>query len=119
MERQLQRKVMAMFHYALKPEGFLQLGHSEGVGADSQLFKVADMPHRLFSPRPFASRAPFYSSFAGRTKHVLEAGAMATDAASPELQKEVDSVMLARYGPPGVVVDQDLEILHFRGKTSP
>src|SRR5262249_41480506 len=34
-------------------------------------------------------------------------------------QREADRVLLGRYAPPGVLVNESLDILHFRGKTSP
>ena len=40
MNADLQRKVMTVFHYALNPDTFLMLGHSETVGSYSDLFSV-------------------------------------------------------------------------------
>src|SRR5207249_6658530 len=34
------------------------------------------------------------------------------------VQREADRILLARYGPPGVLVDDNLDIIHFRGDTS-
>ena len=36
-----------------------------------------------------------------------------------DVQREADRVVLEEYGPPGVVVNEDLEIVHFRGHASP
>ncbi len=35
------------------------------------------------------------------------------------MQREADRILLSRYGPPGVLVDDNLEILQFRGDTHP
>jgi two-component system CheB/CheR fusion protein len=35
------------------------------------------------------------------------------------LEREADQTVIEQYGPSGVVVDQDLEVLQFRGNTSP
>jgi two-component system CheB/CheR fusion protein len=35
------------------------------------------------------------------------------------LQRNVDQLLLNRYAPPGVVIDSDLKILEFRGRTAP
>jgi two-component system, chemotaxis family, CheB/CheR fusion protein len=48
----LQRKVLSTFHYALKPRGFLMLGHSESVGPLSQSFLPQDKRLRLYARRP-------------------------------------------------------------------
>lgn len=36
-----------------------------------------------------------------------------------EIQREADRIVLNQYAPAGVVVDVNLEILQFRGQTSP
>jgi two-component system CheB/CheR fusion protein len=37
----------------------------------------------------------------------------------PSLHKEADSLMLSQYAPPGVLINDDLRIVQFRGITSP
>src|SRR4029079_8698979 len=36
-----------------------------------------------------------------------------------DFQKEADRLLLGRYAPPGVLVDENFDILQFRGRTSP
>ena len=38
----LQRRLMSVFHYALKPDRFLVLGHAETVGTHADLFQLED-----------------------------------------------------------------------------
>ena len=35
------------------------------------------------------------------------------------MRKEVDRILLSKYSPAGVVVDEDLEVIEIRGKASP
>jgi two-component system CheB/CheR fusion protein len=44
-----QRRVMQVFHYSLRPQGFLMLGPSESVGAASDLFDLIDKHHRFYA----------------------------------------------------------------------
>jgi two-component system CheB/CheR fusion protein len=44
----LQQQVLGVFHYALKPEGFLFLGNSETLGKSANLFTVLNRKHKLF-----------------------------------------------------------------------
>jgi len=44
----LQRRVLPIFHYALKPDGFLVLGSSESIGAFADLFQPASKKTRLY-----------------------------------------------------------------------
>src|SRR5260370_37499229 len=36
-----------------------------------------------------------------------------------DVQKEADRMVLANHAPPSVIISDDLEILHFRGRTGP
>ena len=131
LEPDLQKKVLPIFHYALKPGGFLFLGASESIGGFTTLFHPVDKKHRIYSKTPAptpafklpvkkTSGAPasldIPESFAidrGRTEPTVKGF-------HPELnaQREADRVMLNQFAPPGVLVDKDLQVLQFRGETS-
>ena len=49
LSRDLQRRILPIFHYALKPAGFLVLGASETAGAGLDLFEVHDPKHKIFT----------------------------------------------------------------------
>lgn len=114
----LQKKVLAAFHYSLKDNGFLLLGKSESLGAFTELFGVADRANKLFTKNT-AARVPFEVSHGGydaleqRTKTAREA------LPSFDLEKEADRIVWDRYAHAGLVVNDDFQILHFRGDTSP
>jgi two-component system CheB/CheR fusion protein len=48
LDANLQKKLIPLFHYALKPSGMLFLGSSEGVGEFDSLFTALDRKHKLF-----------------------------------------------------------------------
>ncbi|HKX12208.1 MAG TPA: CheR family methyltransferase, partial [bacterium] len=48
LEPILQRKVIPIFHYALKLNGYLSLGTSESIGGFSDLFSPVDKRHRFY-----------------------------------------------------------------------
>ena len=124
IESSLQEKILPAFHYALQPNGFLLLGTSESVGSFTSLFQPVDKKHKIFSkkavPTPplslhFAPRAP------DGKKPTAEAGSLeAQEPRGPELitEREADRVTVFRYAPPGVLVDDELRVLRFRGDTS-
>ena len=81
-----------------------------------------DEKHRIYSRKATAIRRVLH--FAPRAADEPPAGgAGAAHAARPrsrsEVPREADRMLLARYGPPGVVVDEGLNILEFRGDTDP
>ncbi len=117
----LQKKIVPAFHYALKPTGFLVLGTSETVGPFGDLFSLVDKKYKIYAKKPAAIRAPLdFASLeqtAASTKAIKGLGKEGR--ASFDLQREVDRILLNQYAPAGVVVDEDLNILHFRGHTGP
>ena len=116
----LQRQVLSMFQYALKPGGFLFLGKSESISDYSDAFTAEDRKHRIFLRKP---PSPGFREFP------LPAGAFpALSAAAPkpaparavvDFRKEAEFALLEHYAPPALVVDSDLHIVHFQGDTSP
>ena len=52
----LQKKIIPILHYALKPTGFLVLGGSESVAAFPDLFSVVDKKHKIYGKRATTSR---------------------------------------------------------------
>ena len=51
LEPPLQKKAISLFHYALKPGGFLVLGTSESIGAYSDAFEIVDRKQRIFAKK--------------------------------------------------------------------
>ncbi len=118
----VQRQVIPILHYALNNNGFLVLGKSETVGPFSNLFAVVDKTNRIFSKR----FAPGNVALPVRAQQLEEAakgrpgGRVERETASAvELQQELDRLLLTRYAPAAVLVNDELEILQFRGRTSP
>ena len=56
LQPEAQKKMMPMFHYALKPGGFLWLGTSESVGGFANLFVAHDRRQKVYSKKPVLAR---------------------------------------------------------------
>ena len=116
----LQHKVWSILHYALKPAGFLVLGPSESVGTYSEAFHQVEKTHKVYSKRPAASTPAFPLSESrcaqGRADLRQKAAGGRT---APDVLREADRLVLAGHGPPGAVIDDDLNILQIRGRTAP
>ena len=116
---ELQYRVLPIFHYALLPGGVLVLGESESVGGFTELFDVLDKSRRFFVRRETLRRITFDFT-PGRTSII---GPSAFERASDpgrsllDVQREADRIVLAKYAPAGVVVDDSLQIVQFRGQT--
>jgi len=122
MEPVLQNRVIELFHYATKLNGFLVLGSSEGVGTASHLFAAQDRALRIFSRKTTARRPPVvFSMNPERTSPAMRAGARIPEDHWNylEVQKEFDRRLLAQHSPATVFVNEDFEIVHTRGNVSP
>jgi two-component system CheB/CheR fusion protein len=113
-----QKKVLSILHYSLNPTGFLLLGSSETVGDAPELFSHVDRKNKIYSKRHSArvSTLDEILSVPGGTERI-QAGSTARPTVS--LQALADRKILEVYGPPGVVINENLDILHFRGHTAP
>ncbi|QDU68186.1 chemotaxis protein CheB [Engelhardtia mirabilis] len=116
----LQRRVLPIFHYALREGGFLLLGTAESVGAMKDRFTAVDGARSIFSRKAVPFRLPFdlarVEHSARRSGHDPALPSRRTPS-SVDAQREADRALLAKYAPPGVVIDEGLEILQFRGDT--
>ncbi len=114
----LQKKVMPVFHYSLRPGGFLMLGSSETIGSFANLFTLVDKKNRIYSKVETHSR-PEMEFFPSHTSEVSEIKPRKEkEEFSPfDLQRRADEILLSQYSPGGVVVNSRMEVLHFRGRT--
>jgi len=115
----LQRKVLSVLHYALKPAGFLVVGPSESIGTLYESFHQVSI-HRIYCLRP-AAGAPEPSLSQGRRAEgrALLPRKTAEGRDGPEVLREADRLVLAEHGPPGAVIDDAMRIVQVRGRTSP
>jgi two-component system, chemotaxis family, CheB/CheR fusion protein len=119
----LQKRVLPIFHYALKPRGFLLLGNAETPGGFTDLFAPVEKTHRIYARRPGPpSAAPGWMP-GERGQSTDEAPReTAGELQVPreiELSRQADRILLSKYAPAGVIVNEDLQVLHVRGRTSP
>ncbi len=120
---QLQQKALPVFHYALKPGGFLFLGASESIGSSTDLFEPFRKEHRIFTKRAVPTPM-FRMHFApvnleGKTENLSGKFSEGARQPEPDMSREADIIILDKFSPPGVLIDRDLQILQFRGDTSP
>ncbi|HXS26948.1 MAG TPA: CheR family methyltransferase [Steroidobacteraceae bacterium] len=121
MESALQRKLLFTLHYALKPHGYLFLGPSETIGSSRELFDVDDVKHKIYSKKPAKLRpeqafpvAPYTPRSSERR---AERWAEQPRDVTNDIQREADRVLLTRYVPAGVLVNEEGEVVQFRGDT--
>jgi two-component system CheB/CheR fusion protein len=115
---EVQKRVLSKFRQALRPEGMLLLGGSESVSSQSPLFERLDHQDRLYKPRvllPGLGARPEVAVFASpRPLASSMMPGMGYDAC-----KEADRVLLGRFVSAAILVDSQLQVIQFRGRTGP
>ncbi len=122
LEPVLQKRILAAFRYALQDGGVLLLGKSETLTGFPD-FRIADRKNKFFAKVAGTAGAAGAGARDGRPaslqkptrqgKHYIE------EAPAFDLEKEADRIIWEHSRRAGLVVNGDLEILHFRGDTSP
>ena len=121
LEPILQNKLISLFHYALRPGGFLVLGTAEGISGAKGLFGIEDRTNKIFVKK--ATTRHQVVTFAQTKRAGLgeasgeTAPAKQIDAAWTylEAQKEFDRRLLTMYTPATVFVNAELDVIHSRG----
>ena len=124
LEPELQKQLLRLFYYALKPGGLLFLGTSESIGNFTNLFSPVDKKSKIFRRRnggAFANEA--VGQFLARP--VTHAG---TEVAPGRPRKGKDDkralvtnvtekMLLEKYSSPSVLINQKGEIVYAFGHT--
>ncbi len=119
----LQQRVLQNAHYALKPTGYLALGPAETTIGAEGLFTALDRKQKIYLRRHAPSRPHVSPARTGDPR--LGAGRPASPAVPPlqwstaELQRAAEQVFFAEFPAASVIVNPELEVLHFQGPTAP
>lgn len=117
----LQKKIVPILHYALKPSGFLVLGSSESISTFPDLFSVVDKKHKIYAKNPVASRLhyDFVQSYYPKRSGIEATGKPSSVESEFDFQADADRVVLKHHAPVGVVINGAMEVVQFRGRTAP
>ncbi len=115
---EMQKKLMPLFHYSLSPGGILFLGSAETVGTFTDLFAPLNNKLRLFRrltspvrPEPIDFPASFAPPLPDGTEPRV------TNKPQVNLQSLADQLVLERFAPPSVLVNDKGNILYVSGRT--
>ena len=117
MEPYLQKKALTTFHYSLNPKGYLLLGKSETTSGVPDLFASAIKNDKIFSRKDVPGK--FMQVASQRSELTLSHTDASTKSENmrTDFQKTADDILLSRYTPAGVVVNEAMDIVNFRGST--
>src|SRR5262249_34861647 len=119
LEPVLQKQVLPLLHYALKPAGVLWLGHSETTGASADLFEPEGKKHRFYArklvtgrpllhyPTGVQAREQTPEKYTVRRTAAASVGAALTSG-EVDAQREADRIILARYAPASALINEEM-----------
>jgi len=114
---ELQKKLLALFHYSLNPGGVLLLGSAETVGGSSELFEPLDGKWRFYRRQAFGARLEAVdfptSILPAPTIRLMESSAKPP----VNLQALAEQILLQRFSPAAVLVNNQGDILYISGRT--
>ena len=117
----LQKRVLSIFHYSLNPGAFLLLGSAETAGECADLFRLLDQKQKIYSKKSTASYLPLEFSMPdfseSSDKAYTQQGLIRPALGGTDLQRLADQQIMQHYAPPGVVINDQMEILQFHGQT--
>ena len=120
MGGELQKKLIPLFHYALKPGGFLFLGTSESIGDVPDMFAVVDRKMKIFRRRGGSQTALPKLTIGSITPSPpvpSEEKTMETTLPPINLPGIMEKLILANFTPSGVLVNRQGEVLCVHGRT--
>ena len=115
----LQKKAITMLHYALVQDGFLMLGTSENLRGSTNLFRPFGTRPLIYRKQAAASKgaAEFAPSRAARPD--LTAPSSPKGSGQTEAHDGADNFLIAHLAPCGVLVNDQMQIVRFRGDAGP
>lgn len=118
MEPNLQRKIIGLFRFCLKPNGYLILGIAETLGNQNLFFKAIDSKLRIFEKNQVSIKndaIDFPTSF--KPEKFINFDLSKIKDSEPNIQTLTNSILLQEYSPASVLTNDKGDILYITGKT--
>jgi len=114
----LQRTVIPVFHYAIRPGGILILGNAETIGGHRDLFEPIGGRERIFrrldgGPVPGGADWPLPFSVTPR----VAGGPVEPEPVAGSLRASADRLLLERHAPAAVLATAAGDIVYINGRT--
>ncbi|SMP66902.1 two-component system, chemotaxis family, CheB/CheR fusion protein [Desulfonatronum zhilinae] len=123
MSAELQKKIIPLFHYALRPGGFLFLGSSETVGEFLDIFAALERKQKLFQRKDDLSGGQ-RTSLGRFVPSMTTMGAASPQGAErtfapnrPSVRELTEQALLQEVVQAGVLVNAQGDILYLHGRT--
>ncbi|MCL7487697.1 MAG: PAS domain-containing protein [Desulfobulbaceae bacterium] len=118
---ELQKKLIPVFHYSLKPDGLLFLGSSESIGQAHELFAILDKKGKIYRRKPASAVGRPVLSFPAAPE-IAERGGQAQPESIRKAEElsafqMVETILRQIDAPPCVIIDEANNIVYLHGRT--
>ncbi len=118
---ELQKKLMHLFHYSLRPNGILFLGSSETIGEMTDFFSPFDRKWKIYNHKKDISAPKVIMDFPtvsltggeANTRKPVET----TEFRKVDIGELTEKILLESYTPAAVIINQKGDILYIHGRT--
>jgi two-component system, chemotaxis family, CheB/CheR fusion protein len=125
LDQEVQKKIIALFHFALREGGFLFLGTAETVGDREELFEPVSKKWRIYRRigvgRRVGVEIPVRQTIAPPPVDYVEAASAfakappVTPPSRMSLTSGAQHMLLDRFAPACVMIDRKLQVLYIHG----
>ena len=116
LDQQVQRKIIALFHFALRDGGFLFLGNAETIGDREDLFEPVSKKWRIYRRIGVGHRTNVEIPARSRQPNRRCSKPPASAASPrPSLTSMAQQTLLDRFAPACVMIDRKLQVLYVHG----
>jgi two-component system CheB/CheR fusion protein len=120
LESGLQKKILPLFYYSLKPGGLLFLGGSESIGEFTDLLETADKKWKIYVRKDAGSHTHPVVEFPLRERG-RDGQKKDAETKQGQSQKGVarlaEEALLSDWAPPSAIINEKGDILYIHGRT--
>ncbi len=118
----IQKRLLPLFHYTLKPDGLLMLGTSETIDGFTNLFDPVEKRQKIFKRREgsgvttMPAAAPRQQA-ADEQQEEFPGSGFAPAPKPPHISSQIEKLLLNRFVPPTAVINERGDVVYIQGRT--
>lgn len=121
INQELQKEILANFHYALNPDGILILGSSESIGNFEDRFIPIDKKWKIYQRKNVRINFPI-SKLGLSPSRTTESATepfklLSTEYQTGNIARQIERLLLERYAPVSVIINEHGKIIYIHGRT--
>jgi two-component system CheB/CheR fusion protein len=117
MNTELQRKLLGLFYYSINHEGIMVLGTAETLGTQSHLFAPVDSKLKIFKRGGNSLMNDVFDFPSSFSRNLQVSSETPVAKSNLNIQNLTDQLLLQRFSPAGVLVNENGDIIYISGHT--